>query len=98
MKDGTIPDNQISASGVWDILYAAHEARLDGNSCWTPAHDDNEWIQVMFDTPVNITGVITQGEGHPDNNYWVITYKVKYRNDIGAPWQYVKELGQDKVS
>ena len=57
----------------------------------------NPWIQVTFDTPVHITGVITQG--HPDDDYWVIQYKVKYSNDDGGTWQYAKDTEEnDKVS
>ena len=98
MKDGTIQDNQISASSVWEIKYAAHEARLDGDICWTALTSDaNQWIQVTFDTPVHITGVITQGDSDFDD--CVTTYNVEYGKDDGGTRQYVKDIqGNDKVS
>ena len=97
MKDGMIQDNQISASSVYSAGLVAHEARLDGSACWAAkTNDGNQWIQVTFDTPIHITGVITQGCA--SYSEWVTTYKVDFSND-GVTWQYVKDIqGNDKVS
>ena len=94
-----IEDSQISsASSVYGTVFSAHEARLDGHSSWTASTEDvNPWIQVTFDTPVHITGVITQGD--PNWDLWVSQYKVEYSNDDGGSWQYVTDTqGNVKVS
>ena len=41
------------------------------------------WIQVDFLTPVQVTGVITQGRGPSSRNeHWVETYEILYGDDV----------------
>ena len=98
MADGTIQDNQISASSVYsNAKYAIHFARLDNsNGCWASATNDlNQWIQVAFDTPVIINGITTQGF----LTSYVTAYKVQYLDDNGWAWFYVQDnRGNDVVS
>ena len=100
MADGTIQDNQISASSVnTPSAYASHFARLDSsqNGWGSLTAILNEWIQVAFDTPVNINGITTQG--NPSNLQWVTAYKVEYSDDNGVTWKYVQDNhGKDEVS
>ena len=99
MADGTIQDNQISASSVNSpSTYASHFARLDSSQNGWGSHTGtlNEWIQVAFDTPVIINGITTQGS--PTNPQWVTAYKVEYSDDNGVTWQDVQDIhGNDTV-
>ena len=98
MADGTIQDNQISASSVNSpSTYASHFARLDSSQNGWGSHTGtlNEWIQVAFDTPVIINGITTQGF----LTSYVTAYKVQYLDDNGWAWFYVQDnRGNDVVS
>ena len=99
MEDGTIQDNQISASSVHAPSLASHYARLDSSQRgWASETNNlNEWIQVAFDTPATITGVTTQGD--LSECCWVTAYKVEYSDDNGGTWLYVQDNnGNDAVS
>ncbi|XP_072048320.1 retinoschisin-like [Amphiura filiformis] len=88
MESGDIADKQITASSENSGLsLKAPKARLNSaqGSWFAGTHDVNQWIQVNFDVPHVITGVILQGRcNYPQ---WVKTYKVEYYD--GFHWQYI---------
>ncbi|KAL9963404.1 hypothetical protein ACROYT_G026914 [Oculina patagonica] len=76
MESGAIPDGSIQASST-KPGYDAWKGRLNGQSCWMPAQNDNtEYIKVTFVTRVTIVAIATQGA--PVDGCWVKTYKIKY--------------------
>lgn len=57
----SVPDGQISASSSADGFSPA-DARLYTTGGWqAKSGDKSPWIQVDFDVPVTVAGIITQG-------------------------------------
>ena len=46
-------------------------------------HDTNQWFQVSFFTPKDVTAIATQGR--PGAGQWVTTYRILYTMD-GITW------------
>ena len=95
MKDGSIEDNQITASSEWDSNHGPNNARLDRpagdgrTGAWRPRFNDiNPWIQVDFGKLRSVSGIVSQGRSDYDS--WVTKYNVQYSND-GTSWEYVKD-------
>ena len=103
MVDGRIEDNQISASSFYGGDHPKY-ARLNLKSDWLSGQntgsfggwcttDDEKWIQVAFDTPVAIFGMLMQARGrYRQLEHWVSEYKVQFGND-GVEWYYVMDIG-----
>lgn len=100
MENGTIPDEEISASTEISGHLAVH-GRLHFKSAsvagsWSVAiNDNNQWLQIgLGNRLVNITGVATQGRG----NYgqWVTKYNLQYGDD-GVNFNYYMEHGQSAI-
>ena len=103
MEDGRIEDNQISASSFYGgdrPKYARLNLKSDlrsgqntgsyGGWCTT---DDDKWIQVAFDTPVAMAGVLMQARGrYRQFEHWISEYKVQFGND-SVEWHYVMDIG-----
>ena len=95
MKNGAIPDRQISASSDY---HAAWQGRLDYKGTWKAGswssrrNDIHQWLQVDLYSPyMKVTGIATQGRnGH---NQWVTRYTLWYSND-GRNFQPHKEAGE----
>ena len=113
MANGSITDEQISASSVLDANHAAKQGRLYfqetqiKSGAWLAAVNQvnqNQWLQIdLRDQRTKVTGVATQGRNY--NNWpdgvrweWVRKYKLQYSDD-GLTFQYYREKGQseDKV-
>ena len=54
----------------------------------------SEWIEIDLGTPVNITGVVTQGISQASQ--WVTAFKVEYGTSSGSR-RTIRENSQDKV-
>ncbi|CAB4033489.1 Hypothetical predicted protein, partial [Paramuricea clavata] len=93
LEDGRIQDSQISVKSSASTLLGGKAGRLNlpktpgvSSGAWRAIHGDNTpWIQVDFLRPVTVTGVITQGR--INNDQWVKTFKVKYRDDASMTWK-----------
>ena len=100
MEDGRIEDSQITASSQHSISVAPKYARLNhitSEGGWAVSHSDSDrWIQVNFNVPRMISGIILQGKLAHDQ--WVTKYTVAYSND-GASSTYVADVdsGVDMV-
>ena len=76
MESGTIPDVKVQASST-RTGYDAWRGRLNANSCWMPAKNQNtEYIMVTFVTKVTIVAIATQGA--PMDGCWVKSYFIKW--------------------
>ena len=106
MKDGSIPDSQLTASSLWSSvnINGASNARLDRPAdsvttrAWIAgANNVNQWIKADIGTVKYVAGIVLQGR--PALDQWVTEYKVQYSYD-DKTWSYVKDAGQnsDKVS
>ncbi|XP_072043967.1 uncharacterized protein [Amphiura filiformis] len=91
MEDGTIQDDQITASSYYTngkTNYYPWKARLNGNSYWRPPasmlHD--LWIQVDFVETVVIKGLESQGSGLASR--WIKNLQVQIKNS-GSTWKYI---------
>lgn len=99
MKDGTIQDNQLTASSEWAGNHGVNNARLDRpakdgrTGGWSARTNDvNQWIQVDLGAVRSVSGIVLQGRA--DYNQWVTKYKIQYSKD-GINWQYIKDENQD---
>ena len=104
MENGTIQDNQITASSVkWHKSRSASNARLNftgdiyNSGAWCPQITTNSWIQVNLTVSRLVIGVVTQGRA--DAKYLVTRFEMKYSDD-GSNWYYVypEEAGETNVS
>ena len=87
MENGAIPDGSIQASST-KTGYDAWRGRLNENSCWMPAQNQNsEYITVTFVTKVTIVAIATQGA--PMDGCWVKSYSIQYgiQNAIALDFQ-----------
>jgi hypothetical protein len=73
MKDGSIEDNQITASSEWDSNHGPNNARLDRpagggrTGAWSAKTNDiNQWIQVDFGKLRSVSGIVSQGRSDRD--------------------------------
>ena len=101
MKDGTIPDNQITASSQFSAIHSWVYARLDivrtgniGGGWATLYNNQDQWIQVDLGELQTVSGIITQGR--QDYNQWVTEYQVEYSTDCST-WQSVQDDNGDAM-
>ncbi|XP_021120465.1 lactadherin isoform X1 [Heterocephalus glaber] len=104
LKDGTIPDRQITASSsykMWGLRafsWSPFFARLDNQgkfNAWTAQSNSpnaSEWLQVDLGSQKQVTGIITQGARDFGHIQYVASYKVAYSNN-GVNWVEYKEPG-----
>ena len=74
--------------------YPFDNARLNTNGAWRPLEDDiRPWIDVKFDEPFKITGVVTQGfeEG------FITAYSLQYSIEDDGDRQQILTSNMDKV-
>ena len=96
MEDGTVKDNQISASSNLYYSYdGPNNARLNSQlgAWWPMSATVAEWIRVNMDPPEIVSGITLQG--YPSDGEWVSRYKVEYIN--GTSQQYIKDASNDDV-
>ncbi|CAH1776940.1 unnamed protein product [Owenia fusiformis] len=81
-----VQDHQLTASSSYSAAHDPNFSRLNTIStsgqcgCWAAAvNDQNQWIQVDFETVVHVSGVITQGRS--DYSQWVTSYTVSHSLD-----------------
>ena len=98
MENGTIADEQITASSEWDGYHAAEQGRLHFPEAGGKAggwaartRDTNQWLQIdLKNKYTNITRVATQGRNGA--NEWVTKYNLLYSDD-GANFSFYVEQG-----
>ena len=95
--DGSISDEQISASSEKETR-AAIQGRLNSGGDWTAlVNDVNQWLQIdLRNHHTRVTKIATQGGNAVSN--WVIKYKLQYSDD-GVIFKYYRKEGycKDKV-
>ena len=101
MEDGSILDDQITASSEWDQNHGPSNARLNRpatpptKGAWTAKTNDlNQWIQVNLGGLKQVSGVVTQGRN--GQNQWVRRFNVQYSQN-GQIWNDVKDSNGQKV-
>ena len=92
VEDGTIPDDNITASSNWedqDISTPAGsrlnkpDPGLTVVGGWAPAASNaNQWIQVDLGRPTCVHGVLMQGRA--EGVQWVTRFRVQYRSSPTA--------------
>lgn len=105
MKNGAIPDGQISASSHWNANHAAIQGRLDYEGTrlkagsWSSRYNNNnQWLQIdLYSEYTKVTRIATQGRNR--HSQWVKLYKLQYSKD-GKYFLFYKEPGKsaDKVN
>lgn len=93
MTDGRIKDSQITASGMYGSYYAYNARLNETEKCWT-SYGDTPWIQVTFDSPVVVSGIMTRG--HYSSAYYITSYTIQYTDENGD-FQFVKSKMDSKV-
>ncbi|XP_033118231.1 inactive carboxypeptidase-like protein X2 [Anneissia japonica] len=88
VEDGTIPDEQLSASSEHKSQVGAHRGRLNierdswGRGAWrSKINDQHQWIQVDLGKLHKVHGVITQGRNEKSWPNWVTSYEIFYSVD-----------------
>ncbi|XP_071943837.1 polycystin family receptor for egg jelly-like [Antedon mediterranea] len=92
LESGIVTDDQITASSIrrTNVAYWPHCARLNDPTCsWWPYTVVNEWIMVMFDRKMILTGLITQGSPL-STPAWVTQFHVAFSIDL-LTWTYLKD-------
>ncbi|GFN75363.1 sco-spondin [Plakobranchus ocellatus] len=76
-----IPDDQLSASSSASLQTDASAGRLNNQySSWIPSSSSiDQWHQVDFLVPVELSGILTQGS--PRSDRWVSTFTVSTSQD-----------------
>ena len=87
MESGLIPNSRISVSSEFSRKHGKSNARLNFKgtklraSTWNPnTNDENQWLQVDFVRPVQVTHVLTQGREDCCNQF-VTSYSISYGED-----------------
>ncbi|XP_031564451.1 EGF-like repeat and discoidin I-like domain-containing protein 3 [Actinia tenebrosa] len=96
MEDGTIPDQQLTASTTYDGRYLPAYGRLNfkanvsyNSGSWAPKTlDFNQWFQVDLGSVAKVTGVATQG--NPIYATWITSYGLQYSVDNSHYEDYEK--------
>lgn len=99
MEDGTVSDEQITASSQWNANEASHQGRLYFHKTlskaggWVvSASDLSQWLQIdLGSLYTKTTRVATQGRNGAEN--WVTKYKLKFSND-GVNFTCYREPGE----
>uniref|UniRef100_T1JAC2 Hemocytin n=1 Tax=Strigamia maritima TaxID=126957 RepID=T1JAC2_STRMM len=95
LEDGTISNNQITASSYLHENVDGKGARLNGKLPWSPELiTSHEWIQVEMPEEMEITGIITQGS--PTSKEWVTHFEVMYSSN-GIDWKTIQQDDKTKV-
>ena len=77
MENGDIPDENIQASSTYSAAFAAWKGRLNWPTSWYDVSSDIfSWIQADIGYQTSVSGVVTQGSGGHDGDYWVTAIKV----------------------
>ncbi|KAM4826376.1 lactadherin [Thomomys bottae] len=102
LKNGSIPDRQITASSSYKMLglrafgWYPFYGRLDRqgkfNAWAAQGNDADEWLQVDLGSQKQVTGIVTQGARDFGHIQYVAAYKVAY-SDNGEIWTEYKEAG-----
>ncbi|WAR09835.1 CRAM-like protein [Mya arenaria] len=91
----TVFDRQITSSSKMNELTGATQGRIHSNSSWIPSlNDSSPWIQVNFEKPKLLSGILTQGEN--GGQRWVTKYTVDFSMDGKTFYPYTLILGGSK--
>ncbi|XP_041460982.1 coagulation factor VIII-like [Lytechinus variegatus] len=104
VEDGRIANESITASSLADPDQGASYARLNLDAipdvtpgAWLPnATEQNPWIKIDLMTNHVVTGVITQGRGHPSYPHWTTSFTLSFSAD-DITWQEWEECGVTRV-
>ena len=97
LEDGTLPDNQMTASSSFNQWRKAHKARLNKNGFWSPKTSGSDaWLQIEFKKSTNITAVATQGRG--SGYSFVQKYFLEFFQEPGSSWEEYAPGGTRKVA
>ncbi|XP_071502306.1 lactadherin-like [Diadema antillarum] len=88
LESGAIPDSSITAQSSHGEGLNPPNGRLNAPDAWC-SHQQNtdQWLQVQFESPCLVTGVITRGRG--SGNYYVTSYTVSSSVDNAVWTEYM---------
>ena len=96
MENYGITSDQLSESSKANDVAGADYGRLDrpntdtSSGSWRAGTEDqNQWIQVDFNSSTVVTAIVTQGRDLSGANQWVTQYSVEYTAHSGSSWTYV---------
>uniref|UniRef100_A0A2C9M9G4 Hemocytin n=1 Tax=Biomphalaria glabrata TaxID=6526 RepID=A0A2C9M9G4_BIOGL len=94
-RPSMIANQQLTASSQFNSETSPSAGRLDNQfSSWVPlVADSSQWLQVDFQTPQNLSGVLTQGS--PDSEKWVSSFLI--RTSMDGLTYYPVRNNQDKI-
>ena len=101
MEDGRIADSQITASNYFiyrptfgkPTHFWPHRARFNARAGWsTHIRDSNQYMQVTFNEPQYVSGVMTKGW----SNAYVKSFKIEYTEDDQI-WKMIQGADQEDM-
>ena len=100
MESGDIKDGQINASSFYTDqggLYA-WKGRFNNTDYWATSDENptDPWIQVDLLRDTLVTGIITQGSAHSEEE-WITDLQIQYGDSVET-LLYILEDGKPKVS
>ena len=95
MWDSSVISNQRFSASSSLRGRSPSDGRLKGSNAWIPATDNNnDFLQIDLGSLYFVCGVATQG--HPTNDHWTKTYKIK--TSLDNVWgAFYSEGGYEKV-
>nr|XP_054772673.1 lactadherin-like [Lytechinus pictus] len=89
LESGAVPDSAITASSCFSRRACSHEARLNGESAWLPAGNDDsyQWLEIKFESIFIITAIVTQGK--PKSTRHVTSFTLASSRD-SIHWDYYR--------
>ena len=92
-----ILDAQLSASSNYSTKHGPWNARLNRTKApggWSSEKNDKkQWLQVLFKSDTEITGIATQGRHRVNKTQWVTNYTLEYKThgDTFQPYKQARE-------
>ena len=72
-ESGALPDSAFSESSCYSASLCSRFGRLNYEAAWAASlSDQNQWMQVQFESSYIVTAITTQGSKHIDQ--WVTSY------------------------
>eukprot|EP00057_Strongylocentrotus_purpuratus_P025745 XP_011680219.1 PREDICTED: EGF-like repeat and discoidin I-like domain-containing protein 3 [Strongylocentrotus purpuratus] len=96
LESGKVPDSAITISSRRNKKLSKLKVRLNSNSAWVSATDDEDpWLQIKFDSTFVITAIMTQGRANAEQQR-VTSYTISSSMD-GASWTYNQDINTNTV-
>ncbi|XP_030841798.1 lactadherin-like [Strongylocentrotus purpuratus] len=96
LESGKVPNSAITISSKKSNNLSELKARLNSNSAWVSAMDDEDpWLQIKFNSIFVITAIMTQGRANAEQQR-VTSYTISSSMD-GSSWTHNQDINTNTV-